>query len=627
MNSVRTIRQHLEMFQQTFSNALNENYPLSQQPQHIQLPLRIHQLAALEEMHTKEIQLQRGLQIGDTTLFSKYAFLGDCTGTGKTLITLGHISQMATYPLTETSRQPLSNLYPLSTSACFSITSQQHSQNLYDSLIVVPHTLYKQWQDTITKHTTLKVQYLKSQRDLEKESLITNLQSSHLTLISNTLLSSFLQNLRGREIDQPTWRRVFFDEADTIKLTNSCPFPNANMTWYITSSYTNMLLANCYYHSYILRQLPQEFLQTLAPEIQQMVSDVIINHPTVQFFRTQSYSYFLDHLKGLHPLRGWLVVRSTDKFIQESIQLPTLHQQIIRCTPPITHDVLDSAIPPEVETMLHAGDIQGALQTLGVPQHTPTTIVEAVTQYYMRDLERLKRLYTLNEEETNPSQLETLQQRIHRLEAQIQGIQNRLEQASKEVCAICYESPESPESPLGHQRVLTPCCSKIFCGSCILTWMIRLPACPLCRASLHPSELKQIGDIHIPSNKNNLPKKHDALLKILQENPKGRFLVFSKLENPLLQIQQSINQHFPCQALQGNKDQIAKQLAAFEDGTVKILLLTSRHAAAGLNIPSASHVILYHKMNIEDEKHILGRAYRLGRKDPLHMIKLLHHKE
>jgi hypothetical protein len=601
------------MFQQTFSNALNETSPLAQQPQHVQLPLRMHQLAALDAMHQKELQLQRGLQIGDTTLFSKYAFLGDRSGTGKTLITLGHISQMATYPLTEISRQPLSNLHPLSSSACFSITPHQQSVNLYDSLIVVPHTLYKQWQDTITTHTTLKAQFLRSQRDLDRDSLITNLQSSHLTLISNTLLSPFLNNLRAREIQNPTWRRVFFDEADTIKLSSSCPLPSANMTWYITSSYTNMLLANCYYHSYILRQLPQEFLETLAPEIQQMVSDVITNHPTVQFFRTQSYSYFLEHLKGLHPLRGWLVVRSTDQFIQDSIQLPPIHHEIIRCQPPLTHQVLEAAVPPEVEAMLHAGDIQGALQALGVPQHTPITLLDAVTQYKQCELEALKQRRIPNEQE------EELEIQIHRLEAQIQGIQQRLEQASTEVCAICYDSPE--------KAVLTPCCSKLFCGSCILTWMIRLPRCPLCRTLLHPSELKQLGDTHIPSTKHQLPKKQEALLKILQENPNGRFLVFSKLENPLLQIQQRIDQHFPCQALQGNKDQIAKQLAAFEDGTIKILLLTSRQAAAGLNIPSASHVILYHKMNIEDEKHILSRAYRLGRKEPMHIIKLLHPKE
>lgn len=602
MNSIRAIRQHLEMFQQTFSNALTHESPLAPQPSHIQLPLRTHQLATLDAMKKKEVSLQRGLQIDGSTLFSKYAILGDRSGTGKTLTTLAHISQMATYPLTHESRDPLKVLDPSSTPACFSVLSMEHSQNLYDSLIVVPHTLYKQWETTITANTTLKVHFLKTQRDLDKDSLIQNLQTTHVTLISNTLLAPFLTTLRARDISSPTWRRVFFDEADTLKLNSSCPFPNAYMTWYISSSYTNLLLANLYYHSYILRQLPQEFVETLAPEIQQMLTDIVKNHPTVQFFRTQSYSFFKHHIHGQHPLRGWLVVRSTDRFLEESIQLPSIERRVIRCQAPFTNELLHSVVSPEVETLIHAGDIQGALHALGVPQHTPITLVDAVTQNLRRELESQE-----NEEIK------------HKLEAQIQGIQQRLEQASKEVCAICYESPE--------KAVLTSCCSKLFCGSCILTWMIRLPACPLCRAVIHPSELKQLGDLDIPSSKPSLPKKHEALLQILRDTPKGKFIVYSKYENPLLQIQQRIDQHFPCQELQGNKDQIAKQLAAFEAGDIRVLLLTSRHAAAGLNIPSATHVLFYHKLSIEDERQILGRAYRLGRSEPLQSIQLLHPKD
>jgi SNF2 family DNA or RNA helicase len=79
--------------------------------------------------------------------------------------------------------------------------------------------------------------------------------------------------------------------------------------------------------------------------------------------------------------------------------------------------------------------------------------------------------------------------------------------------------------------------------------------------------------------------------------------------------------------LNGNKDVIAHTLAEFKDGSIRVLLLDSRNAAAGLNIPSATHVILLHKMLHEEEKQILGRAYRLGREGPLNFIKLLHERE
>jgi hypothetical protein len=46
-----------------------------------------------------------------------------------------------------------------------------------------------------------------------------------------------------------------------------------------------------------------------------------------------------------------------------------------------------------------------------------------------------------------------------------------------------------------------------------------------------------------------------------------------------------------------------------------------------MNIPAATHLILLHKMAAEEEKQILGRAYRLGRTKPLYFIKLLHQRE
>ena len=101
------------MFQETYSNALTESSPLAQQPPHITPPLRIHQLASIHAMKTKEEALKSGLQISNNTVFSKYAFLGDNVGVGKTFMVLGHISQMALEGLEE---QPIRTLHNLSTS-------------------------------------------------------------------------------------------------------------------------------------------------------------------------------------------------------------------------------------------------------------------------------------------------------------------------------------------------------------------------------------------------------------------------------------------------------------------------------------------------------------------------------
>jgi superfamily II DNA/RNA helicase len=158
--------------------------------------------------------------------------------------------------------------------------------------------------------------------------------------------------------------------------------------------------------------------------------------------------------------------------------------------------------------------------------------------------------------------------------------------------------------------------------------MQRTPACPLFRTKFHPSQLCAIGVSELRVDvKSRLPKKIDALLKIINENPDGKFLIFSRYENPLYTLRENLETSHRVGSLQGNKDVIAHMLDDFSAGRTKILLLNSRNAAAGINIPMATHVILLHKMVQEEEKQILGRAYRMGRTEPLHFIKLLHERE
>jgi hypothetical protein len=537
---------------------------------------------------------------------------------------LGHISQMALTPLTQGS--PLSNLHPNSTAACFSILPEPVSNNLYDSLIVVPHTIYRQWQDTVKKHTTLKVVYLKTLRDLEKDTLISNLEASHLTLVSNTLLAPFMNSLEGRNI-KPKWRRVIYDEADTITIRSTTPTPSAIMTWYVTASYTNLLLSNQYYHSYIIRQLPPAFIESLHPILKESLQMQISTHPNVTMFKTQSHTFFKERIQSLHPLRGHLVIMNSDAFLDTSVVLPELHTHVIRCETPITQQLVESAISPEIQDMLHAGDIQGALEGLGISSHTSVTIVEAVTAYKKKELERLERLLAFKAQEEYATEqakeaaLTALQVKIDTTRQQIEAIKLRIEEASKDGCSICFDAADGP--------VLTPCCSKIFCANCILSWMQRTPACPLCRTKFHPSQLCAIGvsEQRGLAINSRLPKKIDALLKIINENPDGKFLIFSRYENPLYTLRENLEATHRVGSLQGNKDVIAHMLEDFAKGNTKILLLNSRNAAAGINIPMATHVILLHKMVQEEEKQILGRAYRMGRTEPLHFIKLLHERE
>jgi SNF2 family DNA or RNA helicase len=142
---------------------------------------------------------------------------------------------------------------------------------------------------------------------------------------------------------------------------------------------------------------------------------------------------------------------------------------------------------------------------------------------------------------------------------------------------------------------------------------------------------------HIVKEKKKEPKKkkeetllskHRQLLQFLVDNPTARVLVFSRYENPFKLLEQEcedvgVSYH----TLRGNKDVVAATIRSFEQGDKRVLFLSTECAGAGINLVSATHVVLYHAMTPEEEKQAVGRAYRLGRTDDLHVVRLLHEGE
>jgi len=158
----------------------------------------------------------------------------------------------------------------------------------------------------------------------------------------------------------------------------------------------------------------------------------------------------------------------------------------------------------------------------------------------------------------------------------------------------------------------------------------------MCRAAIKGGELTKVvtqKDVTqiveaSPGPEDMLEKKQDALMRLFRDNPQGRFLVFSRYDNPFTAMESTIDAlGVKVKQLKGNKDAIAATLRAFQGGDLKCLLLNSHYAGSGLNITAATHVILLHAMTHEEEKQILGRAYRMGRTTPLYFIRLLHSDE
>jgi SNF2 family DNA or RNA helicase len=617
-----------------FVNSLTSQAPGVEPPADaLKVTLRSHQQAALYRMEQLERSLVNGLDCSGETLYSSYGILGDSVGVGKSLMVLAHISRLATIP-------PLTNYMSMGASSSnnvFSIKQSAHTDlSEAGSLIIVPHTLFRQWADYIKKQTNLKAIYLDKKKAITSETFTRDVMGADVVLVSNTQYKEFGVWQRDNQV---RWKRLFVDEADTIHVVNGYPRPETRFTWFITASWMNILFVNetLYINTSVLQNhLYNEESQYkyLRPFFQEAYNST---RPYTYFrYGMTSYNFFRDTINGTHRLRGRLVMRCDDAFIQESISLPVLHRANILCKAPLNQRIVSMAVPAEVQQLLHGGDVAGAISALGVKTESTTNLIDAVTKNLQKELARLKATYTFKAglEYSTPQgkeeALKSLEEKMKRAEDAIKTIQERIEGFKNEMCPICYDEPSEP--------LLTPCCSRIFCGQCILTCLTRNPACPMCRAEIPINRLTKVASTKdataiVDSGtegdpEDSLEKKSDALMRIFKDNPQGRFLVFSRYDNPFIAMESTIEAiGVKVKQLKGNKDAVASTLRGFQSGDLRCLLLNSHYAGSGLNITAATHVILLHAMTHEEEKQILGRAYRMGRTEPLNFIRLLHADE
>ena len=618
-----------------YNRSLTKDSPCTDVPNaSLKVPLRTHQQAALYEMEERERKLLGGFDCSGETLYSSYGVLGDSVGVGKSLMVLGHISRLSAIP-------PLGGSISMGKHSSDKVFSTRYNRftdlSEAGSLIIVPHTLFRQWADYIKKQTNLKGVLLDKKKCLDADTFTADVMGADLVLVSNTLYKEFSKWQRDNEI---RWKRVFVDEADTIHIVNGYPRPETRFTWFITASWMNVLFPNetLYIQKTIL--LTHIFgtnanFPYLKPHFDELYRSTRA-YDYVRYNMT-SYNFFRELVNGDHRLRGNLVVRCDDKLIQQSISLPPLYRTNILCKAPLTQRIVSQAIPVEVQQLLHGGDVAGAMNALGVKAEDTTSLIDAVTKNLQKELAKLKATYEFKSgpaieystAQAKEAALKSLMDKIKEKEAAIKGIHERIEGFKNEMCPICYDEPS--------EAIITPCCSRIFCGQCILMCLTRNPSCPMCRATGIQKNLKKLVDTknetaivaaNEPLAEDGLEKKPDTLMRLFRDNPQGRFLVFSRYDNPFTAMENQIDAlGVKVRQLKGNKDAIAATLRAFQGGDLRCLLLNSYYAGSGLNITAATHVVLLHAMTHEEEKQILGRAYRMGRTEPLNFIRLLHPDE
>lgn len=621
-----------------FQRALTNLSPRISQPPEIKVALKPHQCAVVKAMIDYEKASLSGISYMDSLTYTNYGILGDEVGSGKSLSILAFIAYKKKNPIDMSKNM----LYPYSKNNFFTIYKKSYnSVKPTPALIVVPHTIYRQWQEYCNKQTTLNVFFAKSIRELSplidtSDSDITNalktkFLDSDIVLVSNTLYQDIQRIANNNSM---TWSSVFIDEADSIYISGSNLQPSTPFTWFITATWSNFILHGSYIRPSMLdyyKNNQANFIPELGNWLRSelgMTELSNLHHGRVTWLRVRSINWLKDFFSD-HILRGMTLVFCTKPFLEESQKMPGMTEETLLCDQPASHRAVLGLVNQNIQNMIHAGNIEGALSELGVSSDTSVNLVEAATIEREKELDRLKKTLAFKEtmdyatSVAKEQALLNLKTKINSVEEQLKVFRERLN--TNEECPICYEDPKLASG------TLTPCCHRIFCGECILNSLTRRLTCPMCRAPIQTNQLVRLVEEKKKVSKKNeikLLSKSKQLMKFLKENPTAKVLVFSRYENPFVSLEKDCdNVGITYHTLRGNKDVIANTVKSFESGEKRVLFLPTQSAGAGLNLVSATHVVLLHAMTPEEEKQVVGRAYRLGRTDVLKVVRLLHEGE
>ena len=635
--------------QSSADRALTEDAPQAAQPPWISVPMRGHQLTLLQaalDLEQKSL-LHRVPDAGGTPEFiCNYGVLGDRVGAGKSLVALAlvgapppaagtlYIRQCGGAQLFQRTIMPdvddFTAAQDASSGPAFLAAVMTPTGHIYTrtSLFVVPHNVMPQWEEYVRNQVSgLRCQFIRKTRDCDwlRPRFFQDMLTSDAVIVSCTMFRRFAaaMSAHGPRFSRFVWSRLFIDEADSIALAARPEEIRARFHWLITGSWLNMLFP-C--------GLATWTVNGLTPEVRAMIGDGAVTG----LGRTTNLVAGLVS-QSRNPEFTRTVLRNRDDWIEKSLKRPRVIHQTVLCKAPVSARLLRGFVTPAAMEALHAGDVAGAMSALGLKGATKEGIVERVSASLRAEVVKAEKTLAFKREmdySTPAAKAEGIKKAEERLataRSQLANLEARVAAAfgGGVTCPICYEPPTT--------LTLTPCCRQAFCLACLCECVRAKPACPLCRVAIaSPKELLVVGDGETGDDASGCiveaagpSTKADALLALLSgASESDRFLVFSAHEASFRGLRAILEARgIRCELLSGTAARVARLRREFKDGKVRVLCMNARHVGAGLNLEAASHVVLYHKMNLELEKQVIGRAVRFEREADLQVVHLTHEGE
>ena len=184
-------------------------------------------------------------------------------------------------------------------------------------------------------------------------------------------------------------------------------------------------------------------------------------------------------------------------------------------------------------------------------------------------------------------------------------------------------------------------CGHYFCTTCLQKWLVDHGDCPTCRK---PIARNDVMWIHLSLTKNantslltrRFGTKPAALVQFIQAeltaDRDSRFIVFSMWHAMLKLTQGTLEangiQVVSCDSKTDSEN--AKAIETFRSSpTVRVIMLSMEHAAAGTNLQAANHVILLEPPGVNpahgvaQETQAIGRAARLGQERVINITRFV----
>ena len=543
------------------------NIALVSQPNELSIKLYSHQLALIYRMEM--IEHLKYVEYNDTLKETCIGLNCDPTGSGKTYTMIGLLCRNKmewdlTIPLT---RENIS----YEAGGLIKNTSITRYDKFDCNLILVSPSIIGQWYEELT-NTTLRTKQIITKKDID------SLDINDYDVI---LVTTSMYNLLVSITSTCAWKRFIYDEPGHVRVAGMKHI-EAGFYWLVTA--------------------------------------------TPNSITSKHYNCRGSMMKNIIGENWWdfdiqfspIILKNDDTLISSSFNLPPIQYYDYYCFQPLLR-VVSGIVNPTIKKMIEAENIEDAITALGGKK--TKNIVDLIKKRKLEELEEISTKISIYSSRNDTTKLNEWKTKEKHLNVQLQELTNRFTEMLQNNCQICMGTITNP--------VLEPMCQNVYCGNCLLNWLQTKNSCPSCRTEINMHDLIYI-DNNSPTKKKNIPKitknlsKLEQIRKLIKEKKEGKFLIFSSYDitfKPICKMLRENNISFV--DIKGTVETRQKNINKFKHNNCQVIFINSKINSAGINLPQTTDIILYHEMDNNIKKQIIGRAQRIGRKESLSVHSLV----